>query len=192
MTGLQKQVQQLKAANSVLSSKVDAQEKKTLQLRDRSTTFVWRVDGFGNILKKAKRRNNAEIFSEPFYTVSQGYKLQLCIHVHPDSDQPNANENRYLSVYIAVMKGKFDAILPWPIHQRVKFTLIDQQDDPSKREDVVTSFITDPSWPLSARPTRYQTKMRGFPTFVSHKILKTRRYIVHDTLFLQADISPPD
>lgn len=183
MNGLQKQVQQLTAANSVLSSKVDAQEKKT-----ESTTFVYRVDGFGNALKEARCGNIKELFSEPFYTGKQGYKLQVCIH--PDSVQ--ANKNRYLSVYIAVMKGKFDALLPWPIQQRVEFTLIDQQDDPSKRQDVVMFFITDSSWPSSARPTAHRNEGRGFPRFVSHKILKTRRYIVHDTLFLQAGISSPD
>ena len=188
MNGLQKQVQELTAANSVLSSKVDAQEKKTVHLKDESPTFVYRVDGFGNVLKEAKRGNIKEVFSEPFYTGKQGYKLQVCIH--PDSVQ--TNKNRYLSVYIAVMKGKFDALLPWPIQQRVKFTLIDQQDGPSKRQDVVMSFITDSSCPSSARPTAHRNVGRCFPRFVSLKILKTRRYFVDDTLFLQADISPPD
>jgi len=186
---LEKKVQELTTANSALSSKVDAQKKDILRLSNESTTFVWKVDGFSEILKQAKSGSDENIFSEPFYTGKQGYKLR--VYIYPDGDQ--TNKNRYLSVFFAIMKGKYDAILPWPFHQKVTFTLIDQQNDPAKRKNVEMFFMADPSSSSSARATTDElVYMRGVPRFVSHKNLKTRRYIVDDTLFLQAKIDPPN
>ena len=91
------------------------------------------------------------------------------------------------------MKGDYDAILPWPFQHEVTFTLIDQQQDPVKRENVVTSLTPDTKLHgicSFARPITKENEMLGFLRFVSHKNLKTRRYIVEDTLFLQVDVKP--
>jgi len=190
---LEKQVQELTAANSALILKVDAQRKEILtKLSQETTTFVWEVNGFSEILKTAKNGSTVDsgkIYSEPFYAGKQGYRLRMCIY--PDGDQ--TNKNRYLSVFIAIMKGKNDAILPWPFHKKVTFTLIDQQDDPAIRKNVEACFVTDTSFLSFARPTTDENKdMSGILRFVSHKNLKTRRYIVDDTLFLQVNIDPPN
>lgn len=188
MNLLQRQVQELTGANSALSTKIEAQAQEIMRLTNESSTFVWKINGFNEILKQAKSRNCEEIFSEPFYTGKRGYKLRVCIQ--PDGDQ--TNKNRYLSVFIGIMKGNYDAILPWPFQHEVTFTLIDQQQDPVKRDNVVTSFTPDTKLHVCsfARPSTKQNEMRGFLRFVSHKNLKTRRYIVDDTLFLQVDIKP--
>ena len=90
------------------------------------------------------------------------------------------------------MKGNYDAILPWPFQHEVTFTLIDQQQDPVKRDNVVTSYTPDTKLHACsfARPSTKPNEMCGFLRFVSHKNLKTRRYIVDDTLFLQVDVKP--
>ena len=184
-------MQELTAANSAVNSKVDAQKKDILRLSDESTTFVWKVDGFSEILKQAKSGSTVDsgkIYSEPFYAGKQGYRLRMCIF--PFGDQ--TNKNRYLSVFIAIMKGKYDAILSWPFNQKVTFMLIDQQDDPAERKNLESFFVTDTSSSSFARPTTDENEGLGFLRFVSHKNLKTRRYVVDDTLFLQVKIDPPN
>ena len=51
----------------------------------------------------------------------------------------------HLSIFIFVMKGEHDAILPWGFSKKVTFTLIDQQDNPYQRQDIVLGFTADPN-----------------------------------------------
>ena len=135
------------------------------------------------ILQKAKDGIEKNIYSEPFFTGKHGYKLSVCIK--PDGDQ--TNKNRYLSVFLRIAKGNYDAMLPWPFHRKVTFTLIDQQDNPDMRQNVVFSFSSEPT----GRPfSDIICIMPEIRRFVSHKNLYTRSYIVDDTLFLQVEISP--
>ena len=186
---LQKQVQDLTAANSALSTKVDAQNKTILSLTNEYSTFVWKVDNFSVILSQAKNGSIKQILSEPFFTGKIGYKLRVCIE--PDGDQ--TNRHRYLSVYVRLMKGINDFILPWPFHQKVTFTLIDQNVHPASRRNVVFSMHVTFSWnpcdPLSDLMDTDES--HGVIRFVSHANLMTRHYVVNDTLFLHVKIDPP-
>ena len=96
-----------------------------------TTTFVWKIDGFGEIFRQAMAGRNQTINSDPFYTKNgtgrYGYKLKVRI-------SPNDQRTNQLSVFIIVMKGEYDAILPWPFTKKVKFTLIDQQADLDERD----------------------------------------------------------
>ena len=136
LDSLQKQVQELTVANSTLRMKVDEQSKTIARLNEESSSFVWRVTEFWKILRQAKNERNKRIKNDPFYAGRQGYKLRLCIE--PDGNQ--SKRNRYLSVYILLMKGGFDGMLPWPFRQKVTFTLIDQKDQLSSRFNVVRSL----------------------------------------------------
>ena len=179
---LREQVKELRAANVALDAKMAAQEKEVSILRSESSTFVWRIDGFSEILRRAIIGTEHEIYSEPFFTGKTGYKLSVCIQ--PDGNQ--SHKNRYLSVHLRFMKSNFDNILAWPFHYKVTFTLIDQQDDVSWRQNVAQSLISQVS-----KPTSDVSSMEGIARFVSQKVLKTRRYIVNNTLFLQVEIDPP-
>ena len=72
----------------------------------------------------------------------------------------------------------------------MKFTLIDQQDDPDQRENV-TSVIFTQNIANFARPETEENMEWVIHNFISHLKLYSRRYIVNDTLFLQVEISPP-
>jgi len=181
---LREQVKELIAANVALDAKVAAQGKEVSVLRSESSTFVWKINGFSEILQRAIDGTEREIYSEPFFTGKTGYKLSVCI-------QPDGNhswKHRYLSVHLRIMKGNYDNILAWPFHCKVTFTLIDQQNMPwSWRENVTQSLISRGSKPTSD----VSHSMEGIARFVSHKVLKTRGYIVNNTVFLQVEIGPP-
>ena len=53
------------------------------------------------------------------------------------------------------MKGENDAILPWLFHKKVTLALIDQQETPNYRENIVMSFTADPTKKNFARPVTY-------------------------------------
>lgn len=88
------------------------------------------------------------------------------------------------------MKGAYDAILPWPIKKKVKFQLVDQQEDLAQRENVIGEIRDIINNQSLSRPTEKENPGRGFGKFVSHTKLNTRQYIVDDTLFLRVTISP--
>ena len=153
-------------------------------------TFIWKIERFSEVLRRAKAWENPSMDSSPFYTDrtdSYGYKLK--VRVAPNGD--GTYENTHLSVYIVVMKGEYDAMLPWPFKRKVRFTLIDQQEDLVERQNI-TQHFTPGNHPESfARPKSEDSNQGfGFAQFVSHEALHSRRYIVDDTLFLQVDIGP--
>ena len=153
-----------------------------------TNVFLWRIDGFSQI--KAKNEGKEMIYSDPFYTKTEtdgfGYKLKVLIYPNGIGDA----KNTHLSVYIIIMKGEYDAILPWHFNKKVKFTLIDQQDKPGKRYNKTAELIAENS-PSFTRPTTEKNIGRGFNCFISYEELKSQHYIVDDTLFLQVEIRSP-
>ena len=98
-----------------------------------TTTFVWKIRGFSKILRQTKICEKETLHSDPFHTKtgteSYGYKLKVI-------NNPNgfsSGKDTQLSACIRVIKGEYDAILPWPFNKIVKFTLIDQQEDPEQK-----------------------------------------------------------
>ena len=156
---------------------------KVMQMK---TRFIWKIDNFSEMLRRAKsetfHRERFKIKSEPFYTHSCGYKLQLSLY-------PNGNgsgTNSHLSVYNNVLKGEYDALLPWPVKITTQITLIDQQPCETLQNNV-ESRITNT---LSERPKSGDRNYRGSSQFLSQDKLMTRCYLQHDTLFLQVDVGP--
>ncbi len=163
-----------------------ATTSKQVEKFDKS--FVWKIDTFSSILRQARAGGKSVYDSDPFYTDrtgANGYKLK--VKFYPNGD--GSGKNTHLSVYIFVMKGEYDAILPWPFKKKVELTLIDQQENPAKRENVTLHFIPDNKPECFARPTQEQSSTGyGFPKFITHEKLHSRRYLVDDTLFLQVEI----
>ena len=151
---------------------MDEQSKTIARLNEESFSFVWKVTEFWKILRQAKNERNKRIKSEPFYAGRQGYKLRLCIE--PDGNQ--SKRNRYLSVYILLMKGGFDGMLPWPFRQKVTFTLIDQNDQLSSRFNVVRSLYVTFS---TGRPVADEAdESQGITIFISLQNLSEPRYVL--------------
>ena len=147
-------------------------------------TFIWKIDKFSKILGEAKSGVKSKIESLSFYTKSCGYKVKVWLY-------PNGvgcGKNTHLSVFNTVTNGEFDAILPWPFLTAVKFTLIDQQPYPHHGENVEYTFTQN--IPCRPKVDSDISNSLGFPDFVSHEKLKTRRYLVDDTLFLQVEVGP--
>ncbi|XP_078355844.1 TNF receptor-associated factor 6-like [Oculina patagonica] len=169
-----------------LSKTQEKLETTSKQVEKFDKPFVWKIDTFSSILRQARAGGKSVYDSAPFYTDrtgANGFKLK--VKLYPNGD--GSGKNTHLSVFIFVMKGEYDAILPWPFKKKLKFTLIDQQEDPVKRENVTLCFIPE----FFARPTQEESSTGyGFPKFITLEKLCSRRYLVDDTLFLQVEIGP--
>ena len=162
-----------------LVERVNALEKD-MHSKERCESFTWRIDGFSEVLRKAKSGEQTKLQSSPFYRY--GYKCKLRIYPNGFS----SGENTHLTVYLVIMKGEYDATLTWPFDKKFTFTLIDQQENEHNRENIVKSITSDPKLSsFAGRPVQDENIGRGYPQFISHGKLQKRRYIVDDTIFFQ-------
>lgn len=51
-----------------------------------------------------------------FYTAKYGYKLCLRLYLNGDG----TGKRTHLSLFIVIMKGEYDALLPWPFRNKVR------------------------------------------------------------------------
>ncbi|XP_074618711.1 TNF receptor-associated factor 4-like isoform X2 [Acropora palmata] len=143
--------------------------------------YTWKIGGFEEILRKAKKGGKDQIESDPFYTGECGYKFKMRL-------LPNGTgngQNTHLSLFLVDIEGEYDAILQWPFPKEVTLTLIDQQGNLGDRQSV--SYLrtgNEEIW--KSRPVKGKELSWGFPEFVSHRELQKRAYIVDDTIFIQA------
>lgn len=70
--------------------------------------FIWKVTEFWERVNKARKDKEVRVESDPFYVGPQGYKVKLAMYPNGTKEAKNA----YISLYIALMKGKYDPILP--------------------------------------------------------------------------------
>ena len=154
----------------------------------KSPSFIWKIIGMYKILREARRSPDVE--SEPFFSGTNGYKLKVLME--PSGDLSRSGKNGYVSLYLVIMRGKYDAILPWPFRRTVTFRLIDQQENPDYREDVVKELdLSDEDSDALLRPRTEENSGYGFPKFICHDKIRRRRYIVNDTAFLEVQVSAP-
>ena len=190
ISSLEKQLKEFKKVNDFLVDKVAAQAKQISAFYIKPPQLSWRINDVEKLLSRAREKSSTVLESSPFYSANHGYKLKL--YVYPNGDI--TNKHNYLSVFLVLMEGEYDSLLPWPFHQRITFILVDQLErSAEEKKNIVMELTTDPTRSSCAKPSGKVVKPSiGFTRFVTHKNLKTRRYIVNDSLLLQVEVHPPN
>lgn len=155
--------------------------------------FIWSFTNFESRSWQAKTGAKLCFFSEPFFIEPYGYKI--CLAICPNGYPV---QKTHLAVFVYLLRGSNDNLLPWPFQHQVVFTLVDQQDDPTQRKNVEASISPKkmPNFRQSAafakpRKSSYMnTDGFGSKRFISHSDLKKRRYIRDDAILLQLDVYP--
>ncbi|XP_062979585.1 TNF receptor-associated factor 2-like [Elgaria multicarinata webbii] len=138
--------------------------------------LVWKVENFSKLLKDAKVGKRRSIYSPAFATHAFGY--HLCVRLYPDGD--GIGQGGHLSLFLALAKGPYDDVLPWPFQQKVTFTLL----DPKRRKSPVTeTFLPDPHCSSFHQPRERLNVASGSPLFASH--LEIPSYLKDDALYLK-------
>ena len=171
----------------ILENENKASKEKVVMTKEEASKdfpwkFIWKIDNYSDILRNAKAEEKEEISSVPFYTEDYGYKLRVLVY-------PNGfglGRNTHLSVFVVVMQGEYDAILPWPFNKRLKLSLINQHGNPNNPQNVTKEMTVD--FESHFRRPSKENQTQGFHQFISHENLSSGCYIVEDTLFLQVEI----
>ena len=176
----QEKLEKFEKITRKLEEKVTAHENKLMQCSEEHTL---KISGITKVLRQG---------SAPFYTRKYGYKFKL--HVGLSEGVMYCLDTRsslsYLSVCFVLMKGVYDAILPWPFNEKVTCTLIDQQENQKKRKNIVGFIPANPdnsSWNQKPVSDENQEK-RLLNVFLDEQ--QKRRFIVDDTIFIQVKIDP--
>ncbi|XP_022807328.1 TNF receptor-associated factor 6-like [Stylophora pistillata] len=166
-------------------------DRKISKFKEESQPYVWKIEEFSEIFHHAKGPTEREYALESgyFFSGPNGYRLKALLY----PDGTNDGKNTHLSVFFCVMRGKYDAVLPWPFQKTVTFTLIDQEIGETHGNNIVCTIDTAHKFDNDAfsRPTWESNSGYGFPEFISHEDLFDGSYIVDDTLFLKIQVGPP-
>ncbi|KAJ8392367.1 hypothetical protein AAFF_G00074920 [Aldrovandia affinis] len=123
--------------------------------------LIWKIRDYHKRKEAAVSGHAPLILSAPFYTGRSGYKLSARAYLNGDGP----GRGTHLSLFVVLMRGDFDALLPWPFRQGVTLTVLDQSGG---RSDVSDSFRPDPASSSFQRPVSEMNVASGFPRFVSH------------------------
>ena len=136
ISSLEKELKEFKKVNDFLVDKVAAQAKQISALYIKPPQLSWQINDIEKLLSRAREKSSTVLESWPFYSSDHGYKLKLC--VYPNGDI--TNKHNYLSVFLVLMEGEYDSLLPWPFHQRIIFILVDQQEVKEQTKRKISSW----------------------------------------------------
>ncbi|XP_044517439.1 TNF receptor-associated factor 1 [Gracilinanus agilis] len=159
--------------------------EQTLHLLEEASydgVYLWKITNFTRRCHESACGRTVSLFSPAFYTARYGYKLCLRIYLNGDG----MGKGTHLSLFIVVMKGKYDALLEWPFRNKVTFMLLDQNN----REHVTDSFHPDLTSGSFQKPQGESNIASGRPMFFPLNKLQSSKhaYVKDDTLFLKCVI----
>lgn len=89
---------------------------QVLETASYNGTLIWKIRDYKRRKQEAVAAKTLSLYSQPFYTGYFGYKM--CARVYLNGD--GMGKGTHLSLFFVVMRGEYDALLPWPFKQKVK------------------------------------------------------------------------
>lgn len=151
-----------------------------LQATSYNGIYLWKIDNYSRRFQEAVSGKAPSIYSPPFYVGRFGYKV--CARLYPNGD--GMGKGTHISIFFVIMRGEYDALLPWPFLQKVHLRVIDQD----KIRDADDSFRPDPNSSSFKRPSSDMNIASGCPTIVSHTELRQGGYIRDDTMYVKINV----
>ena len=158
--------------------------EQDLRLRELETTsfdgtLMWALNDFSRKRQEAINGRTLSIYSTPFYTSRAGYKMCTRIYLNGDG----VGKGTHVSLFFVIMRGQYDAILPWPFKQKVTLMLLNQNNG----EHVIDAFRPDPNSLSFRQPQSAVNIASGIPLFCPLSRLEDRHYthVKDDTMFLK-------
>ncbi|XP_030053217.1 TNF receptor-associated factor 2 [Microcaecilia unicolor] len=126
--------------------------------------LVWKIENISGQLRAAKVEQRTSFYSPVFSTHPFGY--HLCCRIYPNGD--GSGRGSHLSLFLAIVKGDYDDILPWPFRQKVTLMLVDQS---GQQKHFRETFIPDTLSASFHKPKTHMNVASGSPQFIKHSLL---------------------
>ncbi|XP_031153005.1 TNF receptor-associated factor 5 [Sander lucioperca] len=143
--------------------------------------LIWKIEDFANRREAEVKGQPPCLMSVPFQTGRCGYKMASKVYLNGDGE----GRGTHLSLYVVLMPGDFDALLPWPFRQTVTLSVLDQSGAANHRS---LSFRPDPASKSFQRPAAESVNnvAVGFSCFIPLNELAA--YVKDDTLFVKVKV----
>uniref|UniRef100_A0A0N5AUT9 MATH domain-containing protein n=1 Tax=Syphacia muris TaxID=451379 RepID=A0A0N5AUT9_9BILA len=149
-----------------------------------SSQFIWHITNYSESYARARRGEPPVIYSPPFSSHRQGYKLAAAIGLYGDGDAIG----EYNSVFITLLRGEYDPILQWPFKCPIKFTLINLKGGKNV-EATITPRTTENNLPFLGKPTSDRNPAFGLKNFADLRLMtESNGFIANNSCFLKIDI----
>ncbi|VDM41475.1 unnamed protein product [Toxocara canis] len=147
--------------------------------------MIWRIDNVKQKQNEARSGTRTTVFSPPFATARYGYKMIASVSLYGDGQV----RGEYMSAFVSIMRGEYDALLEWPFTHKVTITLMDQNPDVEARNDI--EYVIQPTpiaghKPFLDRPISERNASFGAVRFCELNIAE--KYIRDDVMFLKVDV----
>ncbi|MBC6401979.1 MAG: hypothetical protein GDA37_13425 [Ekhidna sp.] len=140
--------------------------------------FLWRVPEMRRRIRDAKIGRITSIYSPPFYTGRNGYKM--CIRAYLNGD--GTGEGTHLSIFFVLMRGEYDPLLQWPFEHKVSLILVDQD----QKKHLVQTFKPNIQSSSFQRPKSDMNVASGCPEFAKLSVLDNPSYVKDDVMYIKA------
>ncbi|XP_062519796.1 TNF receptor-associated factor 3-like [Corticium candelabrum] len=113
--------------------------------RNTDGVLLWKITDTRRRRRDAVSGKTQSIYSQPFYTSPNGYKM--CARLYLNGDE--MGRGTHLSLFFVIMRGEHDSLLQWPFTQKVTYFVFDQEG----QRQISGTFLPDPKSSSFERPT---------------------------------------
>ena len=174
--------------SQLITNEKECRENDFVQLKEeicdpqsKNGEYIWRVDNVKDALRKAKATRTNPVYGKAFSSEPFGYVLQPKIFFNGARQR----DEGYISIFIQILKGKYDPILAWPFHKQIRITLIERD----KRGHNLQKEITPTGGADELRrPSEEANNGFGIYKYVSHEVLQAGGYIMDDAMFVKIQV----
>ncbi|CAF1222580.1 unnamed protein product [Rotaria sordida] len=172
----------VKHNQDILNQDLESLQEKIndLQYVSYDGTLVWKISNFKEKLIDTQSERQISIYSPPFYSSPNGYKMRARLYLNGDG---NARRT-HMSLFFVLMRSVNDPILKFPFNYKVTFCLYDQT--PTQRH-IIDSFRPDIKSNSFQRPRSDMNIASGIPKFIPLEIVQQEKnpYVRDDTMFIK-------
>lgn len=140
-------------------------------------TLIWKIPDVRHRRKEAVYKKKTSLYSPPFYTSRNGYKICMQAYLNGVGD----GYKTHISLLFVLMRGEFDALLKWPFDQKVSLTLVDQ----NHHKNIVQTFRPEPESGSFQQPQTEMNVASGFPKFADLSVFDDPTYVRDDTMYFK-------
>ena len=170
----------LETENSDLKRRIQSGDiPAVIQGLGRHFKAYWVIDNWKQTLEAARRAyENENLLGRPYYIEEPGYRV--CMQVYPNGF--GDGRTTHVSLFLKIMKGRYDNILVWPFSLMFSLAIVDQTPGGCDKLDTLDPPIASKgSENAFRRPTTDVNRGWGWPTFISHAELRaSHRHYIHN------------
>lgn len=134
----------------------------------------WKLSNFSDLKQDCGAATS--VYSAPFYTSKNGYKMRLQLYINGYKE----GQNSHLSLFIVVIKGEHDDVLPWPLTIQVSFTLLNMANGANHTFMFSPGPFTKPTF------SEFDGAEAGFSQFIGHKYVQP--FIKNNRIFITCKV----